>query len=1224
MSRAWTSDVSVRYSVSGGTAVSGTDYASLASGTLTFDSSQGEVLKTVRVAVTGDDVFETDEIVVVTLDSLTGGAVFTDHATSITGEGTISNDDLPPLLKITSPMVNEGNSGDSAVLRFVVTKTGDSDLPVTVGYAITGTASASGSGADFMHTVESPIDIPADQTSAAIDIDVSEDNLVEPDETVIVTLSDHGNHRFEQDASTIEGRGTIANDDFLTLSINSPSVAEGGTGDMPTLTFDVTLGAVSAAAVTVDYAIDGVSTATAGSDFAAFSAGTLVIAAGQTTGSIAVMVIGDADSEPSETVVMRLSNAAGGAVSEPDPTIEVAVGTGTIVADDGPLISIDSPSVSEGDSGSTDLIFTISMIPASDEAVSVDYSVAVESTATSGKDFQQLPSGTGTLTFVANQTSPRTVTVKVIGDREPEPNETVVLMLSGVTGDGRIGVDKGTGTIENDDFGLVISGPAPPVVTEPDGAATVDLEFEVTLTPASMDAVTVGYSFGGTAVEGADFTDASLDATDGKLTFVRGDTSKTIRAQVNSDFVDEDVETVSVEISGATGATIALGMDSAEGRIQPAAAASSAAVLSAGTPRFTKSEGSSPPAVGFGLSLSRGQSGVAEAVSVAWVIQEATRTTAGSVVKTSTLVRGFTGRNVMTRELATGSATVPAGASVFEVEGNLNTGITLESISGSQLVLELGRPSVPGVLIEQLDRVPADLQAEAHSNSRVAAVVFTTSSKGQSKVLSHVLSGIGRSAASSLVSVVWDRIASRRSDSAATRVRLGGRGLDAEALASGDARGVAREVAGLVGIEAVSPDASRADGPVSGNLEDFRNWAGLQEGQRFAGNTEIVLPLGESGSGGFAVWGKGDLSSFEAEVEGEAEVDPVFSYDGQSFSWHLGFDMPLGDSTIFGVALASSQGEVDHSFSDDAQSAGSVETSITSVAPWLHWYTSGGNNFWAAISIGSGTAEILEDSAESVERDIDLNVVALGMRGFSWDVGHRQMAVKADIFTADAEAPATEQVEAASGSSGRLRVAAESVSDRRLRSGGTVSTRLEGGGRYDGGDDDSGFGADTLISVEFLSSSGRFSAAGNGGLVLFHTKGGYSETRFGGMLAYRRSASGKGLQFSLTPEWNATAARPTDRLWDTSSAGARIAADQSARMKTRLGWGASALQGRVLAALYGEMEKADDGRSLRIGSELTPTDMAFGRFRLGVYGEQETGRSSGQDRSILLEGRLGL
>ena len=103
----------------------------------------------------------------------------------------------------------------------------------------------------------------------------------------------------------------------------------------------------------------------------------------------------------------------------------------TITDDDGaPALSIDSPSVSEGDSGSVHLTFTVSLSPVSGRQVTVNYAEGTDGTATSGTDYTALPAGT--LTFAVGATS-QMVTVAVTGDTTDEPHETVVVTLSSPT-----------------------------------------------------------------------------------------------------------------------------------------------------------------------------------------------------------------------------------------------------------------------------------------------------------------------------------------------------------------------------------------------------------------------------------------------------------------------------------------------------------------------------------------------------------------------------------------------------------------------------------------------------------------------------------------------------------------------------------------------------------------------------------------------------------------------
>ena len=93
-------------------------------------------------------------------------------------------------------------------------------------------------------------------------------------------------------------------------------------------------------------------------------------------------------------------------------------------------------------------------------------------------------------------------------------------------------------------------------------AGTTPLSFPVTLSAASSQPVSVTYATAdGTATVPSDYAAAS-----GTLTFNPGETSKTIQVGVVADLAIEQDETLSVTISGATGATIANG--SATGTIR--------------------------------------------------------------------------------------------------------------------------------------------------------------------------------------------------------------------------------------------------------------------------------------------------------------------------------------------------------------------------------------------------------------------------------------------------------------------------------------------------------------------------------------------------------------------------------------------------------------------------------------------------------------------------------
>ncbi len=223
------------------------------------------------------------------------------------------------------------------------------------------------------------------------------------------------------------------------LSIADVSVQEGNSGTR-LMTFTVTLSAAAAGAVTVAYSTaDG--TATSGSDYVAAN-GTLTFAAGETSKTIQVTVKGDTAAEGNEAFTIRLANAAGATIAD-------GSATGTLTNDDTaptvPALSVGDVAMREGDSGTAELMFIVTLDKAATGPVTVNYATA-NGTAAAGSDYAAL---TGTLTFAAGETS-KMVHVVVNGDTAVEANETFSLTLSNATG-ATIADSAAVGQITDDD-----------------------------------------------------------------------------------------------------------------------------------------------------------------------------------------------------------------------------------------------------------------------------------------------------------------------------------------------------------------------------------------------------------------------------------------------------------------------------------------------------------------------------------------------------------------------------------------------------------------------------------------------------------------------------------------------------------------------------------------------------------------------------------------------------
>src|SRR5207249_905468 len=134
---------------------------------------------------------------------------------------------------------------------------------------------------------------------------------------------------------------------------------------------------------------------------------------------------------------VQLTGATGAQISN-------AWGYGTI-QDDEPRLSVNSASVTEGNSGTKLMTFTVTLSAAYDQAVTVHYATN-DWTATAGEDYVAT---SGTLTFAPGQTT-RTFTVTIKGDKKKESNETFFISLSAASSNALIASYSGTGTILND------------------------------------------------------------------------------------------------------------------------------------------------------------------------------------------------------------------------------------------------------------------------------------------------------------------------------------------------------------------------------------------------------------------------------------------------------------------------------------------------------------------------------------------------------------------------------------------------------------------------------------------------------------------------------------------------------------------------------------------------------------------------------------------------------
>ena len=240
--------------------------------------------------------------------------------------------------------------------------------------------------------------------------------------------------------------GGILQDDWIHVQqakLDRLTPVQFGDAPRPALaTFTVTLSAPSGRAVCVNYATaDG--TATAGLDYQAKS-GKLNFLPGQTSKTVSVQVLADDLTESPESFYLRLSNARYATLADAEGLATVR----DVIDPPPPAILAGDVRVTEGNSGTTAMVFKVCLSAPSTQPVTVHYATTGV-TATANGDYLPV---SGTLTFAPGVMT-QSITVPIVGDLAAEDLETFQVVLSNPT-NATLAADHATGTIVDNDAPL--------------------------------------------------------------------------------------------------------------------------------------------------------------------------------------------------------------------------------------------------------------------------------------------------------------------------------------------------------------------------------------------------------------------------------------------------------------------------------------------------------------------------------------------------------------------------------------------------------------------------------------------------------------------------------------------------------------------------------------------------------------------------------------------------
>ena len=486
------------------------------------------------------------------------------------------------------------------------------------------------------------------------------------------------------------------------------------------------------------------------------------------------------------------------------------------------------------------------------------------------------------------------------------------------------------------------------------------------------------------------------------------------------------------------------------------------------------------------------------------------------------------------------------------------------------------------------------------------------------------LARFGRTVADHVVDAIGERLTG--SPGGGSQVTLGGQRIPLDGVPGGAGNDTssggtdgsdARETAAAADTLAAFADRMSNDGAGTA----WVNWGGLggedaakRPASRSLSERELLLgssfllSLGGGDANGtgtaWTAWGRGAASSFDGEADG-------LSLDGDVTTFTLGADAVRG-RWLGGVALAHSTGEGgfrDHDDTGDpnhrGRGSGELESTLTSVHPYLRFEVSERLSTWGVLGYGTGDLTLAVDASGDQPRktwktDTEMWMTAVGARGVLLSAADHdgfELAARGDArlvrMNSDAAtgADGAGKLAATESQTSRLRFILEGSHRMELAGGQTLTPSLEVGLRQDGGDAETGTGVELGGGIAWADPALGLTVTAKARGLLAHEDADYTEWGASGSVKIDPGASGRGLSLSLSPAWGAESGG-AERLWglrDARGLAGNDSFEPAGRLDAETGYGLGAFGGRGLMTPFAGLSLSDAGeRTWRSGVRWTP------------------------------------
>ena len=356
----------------------------------------------------------------------------------------------------------------------------------------------------------------------------------------------------------------------------------------------------------------------------------------------------------------------------------------------------------------------------------------------------------------------------------------------------------------------------------------------------------------------------------------------------------------------------------------------------------------------------------------------------------------------------------------------------------------------------------------------------------------------------------------------------------------------------------------------------------------------------------WTVWGQGAGSQFSGGSHGD------YSLDGRVGAAYLGADHRWGSKAVLGVAASHSQGALDYQRLGGGP--GGLDATLTSLHPYAQWSPRPGVSLWGLMGFGRGTAE-LSIGDDLMDTDLGIWMGALGGRSQLARLGSVDLALKADAFAVSVGSEAVQTVRSGRGEAQRMRLLVDASTGWAVSPNLQMAPSLEMGLRMDGGDAETGLGAEVAGGVTLANQRLGLEVEARGHWLVAHQDRRFRERGLSLAVSLDPGSDGKGWRFLMRPLWGRQSSGP-QALWQNDST---LRMHPGPEEGEQLGWNPN----RTQAALSYEMQTWGDrgrlGPFARLESEPQGSPRLGGGLRLEIAGSPVGLTGESQSTGLRLE-----